>query len=143
MRITIDTHSPEQTERAAAELALSLPRPAVIALHGDLGSGKTCFVRGLARACGVRQAVTSPTFTVINEYRGVTPVYHIDLYRVRSADEALALGLDEYIEGGGITAVEWPECAADLLPAGTVHVYMNPGATDDDRRIEIERPAAT
>jgi tRNA threonylcarbamoyladenosine biosynthesis protein TsaE len=137
---TIETHSPEETERAAAELARQLPPASVVALHGQLGSGKTCFVRGMARAVGVTQPVTSPTFTVVNEYRGSgRPLYHIDLYRVQSADEALALGLDEYIEAGGITAVEWPECAADALPPGTVHVHITEGASEDERRIVIDQ----
>lgn len=140
MQTTTRTHTPEQTEQAAAELARTLPPAAVVALHGELGSGKTCFVRGLARACGVRQAITSPTFTVVNEYRGDRPFAHIDLYRIGSADEALALGLDEYIEGGGITAVEWPDCVADLLPAGAVHVYLSAGPGDDDRTIVVVRP---
>lgn len=150
MRRHTETTSPEETERLAAELARALHPGTVVALRGALGSGKTCFVRGLARGLGVRQAVTSPTFTVVNEYRGTSPLYHIDLYRVRSADEALALGLDEYLDGNGLTAIEWPECVSDLLPPSTVRVTLTAAGDGDTRRIEIdtdpgcehERPSA-
>jgi tRNA threonylcarbamoyladenosine biosynthesis protein TsaE len=95
-----------------------------LALHGELGSGKTCFVQGLAEALGVRAFVNSPTFTIINEYKGRLPLHHIDLYRVKSEREADLLGLEEYLEAEGITAIEWPENISSLLPKNTIHIYF-------------------
>ena len=135
------TQSPEETRRVAADLAARLPGGAVLALHGDLGAGKTCFVQGLAAALGVARAVTSPTYTLVSEYAGARRLVHIDLYRLRGSREALAMGLEEYLSGGGLVAIEWAERAADLLPAGTVHVRIAPGDRADDRRIDIEEPA--
>lgn len=124
----------------ARRLLDSLPARGVIALSGDLGSGKTCFVQGLAAALGVRQAVTSPTFTLVNEYRGARPLFHIDLYRLRNADEALALGLEEYFERDGVVAIEWAERAEPLLPPTTVRVRLEAASNPDERRINIDLP---
>ena len=135
--MTHTSHSPDQTCAIAADLARQLPPGTVLALHGELGSGKTCFVRGLARALGVTQPVTSPTFTLINEYRSSPPLAHIDLYRLNSPDEALALGLEEYLEPEGITVIEWAERAGDLLPAHTRHIEFEALAQPDHRRIRI------
>jgi len=118
------TNSPAETKAFAANLAKELKPGSVLALHGDLGSGKTCFVQGLAEALGVREIVNSPTFTIINEYQGRFRLYHIDLYRVKSAAEAEALGLEDILEGSGITAIEWPEKISTLLPKDAVHVYF-------------------
>ena len=119
---------------------MRLPGRAVLALHGDLGSGKTCFVQGLAIGLDVPRPVTSPTFAIIAEYRGRRPLYHIDLYRVRSPDDALALGLDEYLHADGITVVEWAERAGDLLPAGAVHVRFSRRANPMERDVVVEWP---
>jgi tRNA threonylcarbamoyladenosine biosynthesis protein TsaE len=93
----------------------------VFALSGVLGAGKTQLVKGLARGLGYGGHVTSPTFTLVNEYRGGRlPLYHIDLYRIASEKEALGFGIDEYLPvAGGVTVIEWPECIIDLLPAET------------------------
>jgi tRNA threonylcarbamoyladenosine biosynthesis protein TsaE len=123
----------------ARRLLDSLPVRGVIALSGDLGSGKTCFVQGLAAALGIMQAVTSPTFTIVNEYRGSRPLFHIDLYRLTNADEALALGLEEYFERDGVVAIEWAERAETLLPATTVRVRLEAASNPDERRIDIDR----
>jgi tRNA threonylcarbamoyladenosine biosynthesis protein TsaE len=138
------TTGPEATWRLAGELLERLPAGrAVIALQGDLGSGKTCFVQGLALALGIRVPVTSPTFTVINEYPGARPLYHIDLYRLHGPDEVLALGFEDYLESDGITAVEWPERAGDLLPPDTVHVHLTALAQPDERLISISFRSAS
>ena len=140
----IVTHSPEETHRVARELLETLKSGAVLAFHGDLGAGKTCFVQGLARAMGVRRAVGSPTFTLINEYSGTGPkLYHVDLYRIRDSHEALGLGLDEYIHGDGITAIEWAERVADLLPKTTTHIQMSPGRQPEQRLIVIQQGGAS
>lgn len=134
--------SPEDTFRLAADLARELPRGAVLALHGELGAGKTTLVQGLARALGIDRPVGSPTFTLINEYPGPVPLYHIDLYRIRDSAEALGLGLEEYLNGNGITAIEWAERIPDLLPEETWHVRLEAGAEEDERLITISGGAA-
>jgi tRNA threonylcarbamoyladenosine biosynthesis protein TsaE len=94
----------------------------VIALSGVLGAGKTQLVKGLARGLGYRGQVTSPTFTLVNEYvGGRLPLYHIDLYRIKTAEEAIAFGIEDYLPGKGVTVVEWPERIEALLPEGTQH----------------------
>ncbi len=140
---TILTRGPAETHRFAAALAAELRPGAVLALHGDLGAGKTCLVQGLACALGIRGAVNSPTFTLINEHGGGRlPLYHIDLYRINGPAEALGLGLDDYLLGQGITAIEWAERIAPLLPRTTIHIRLEAGAAPDERRITIERENA-
>ncbi len=131
------THSPEETQTLAAELVTTLAPGAVLALHGELGAGKTCFVQGLAQGLKVQQPVSSPTYTLVNEYRGHLALFHIDLYRLQTADQALDLGLDEYLEGDGITVIEWPERAASVLPENTLHIYLEHGEQADERRIRM------
>lgn len=134
---TYISSSPEETWAIAGRLVASLPSRATVALCGELGSGKTCFVQGMARALGIRRAVTSPTFTVVNEYRGNCHLTHIDLYRLHGPDEVLALGFDEYLEGDGITAIEWPDRAEDLLPEDAVFVCMETRPEPRERLIRI------
>ncbi len=133
------TSGPEETEAVARALADELRPGAVIALHGQLGAGKTCFVRGLAEGLRAAGPVTSPTYTLVQEYEGSMPLYHIDLYRIRTASEALGFGLDEYMEGGGVTAIEWAERAGALLPPSTIHVRIEPGATEEERILSLTR----
>ena len=128
---TVVTRSPAETRRLAADLLPRLAPGAVLALHGDLGTGKTCFAQGLAAALGVTQPVNSPTFTLIREYAGTQPIYHVDLYRLRGAEDALGLGLEEYFNGRGITVIEWAERAAGLLPPGAWHITFRVGAQPD------------
>ena len=131
------SNSPADTWRIAAEFFQTLKKPAVIALHGNLGAGKTCFTQGLAQAAGVREPVCSPTYTIISEYHGTVPFHHIDLYRLGSPEEAFDLGLDEYLEAGGITVIEWAERAAELLPPSTVHIRLERGENDDQRILRV------
>ena len=94
----------------------------IFALHGVLGSGKTQLVKGLARGLGYRGDVTSPTFTLVHEYRGGRlPIYHLDLYRIQSEKEVVDIGLEEYVPSDGVTVIEWPERMASLLPPETRH----------------------
>lgn len=138
------SRSPDETRRAAMDLVASLPSRAVLALHGDLGSGKTCFTQGIAEFLGVRQPVTSPTFTIVSEYKGTkTWLFHIDLYRLASSRETDGIGFEEYIESEGITVIEWAERASDSLPSGTIHIWFEVMPGEDTRRIRIERPAGT
>ena len=111
-----ETHSPEETERIGQALAQNLTAGAVIAFEGDLGAGKTAFTRGLARGLGCGEPVTSPTYTIVNEYlTGKMPLFHFDMYRLRSADDLFDIGWEDYLERGGICAVEWSENVAEAL----------------------------
>ena len=137
----LETKSAAETQALAARLAAEMPPGTVLCLHGDLGAGKTCFVQGLAKALGVRRPVGSPTFTLINEYRGTKPLAHIDLYRVRGAGDAFGLGLEDYLfHFGGIVAIEWAERVAELLPEECWHVRLAAGTGDDMRRVTVDRP---
>lgn len=113
------------TRNLAAELAKKTGPGSVVALVGPLGSGKTTFVKAFAEARGVRETVTSPTFVRLNVYKGEPAIYHLDLYRVESAEEFLFLGLDEWLDTGGITLVEWADRAAGLYPSSTVTVTLD------------------
>lgn len=125
------TYSPAETERLGQRLAALLVPGDVLALHGDLGAGKTHLVRGLCAGLGLDpEQVSSPTFTLVQEYAGRVPVYHFDAYRLRHADELLELGFDEYVEAGGICVVEWPERVAVLLPEATRHLCLTHGGGD-------------
>ena len=118
---SIISHSPADTFEFGVRLAQSCGPGEIFALCGDLGAGKTHFVKGLAAGLGsAPDAVTSPTFTLIHEYiDGRVPLFHFDFYRLESEDEVLALGLDDYLDGGGVLAIEWADKFAALLPAGT------------------------
>lgn len=129
MRI-VETNSPEETWALAAELADELPAGTVMALHGDLGAGKTCFIQGYAAALGIDEPITSPTYTLIGEYQGRLPLHHLDLYRLSGPEEALGLGLEEYFDIDGITAIEWAERAKGLLPDDLLHIQI----TADEHR---------
>lgn len=130
--------SPKDTEDVGAALAATLPTGAVVAFTGDLGAGKTAFVRGMARGLGVTERVTSPTFTIVNEYEGGRlPLFHFDLYRLASSDELFDIGWEDYLRRGGICAVEWSEHVADALESDCVRVDIRRGAHDDQRVITI------
>lgn len=138
-RVTV-TRSPAETREFAARLLGECRGARVFALHGELGSGKTCFVQGLAAAAGVVEAVTSPTYIMINEYEGRRRICHMDLYRTRGEDEVLSLGLDEYLdEADTVIVIEWAERAGALLPPGTVHVTFERAAAEGERRITVRR----
>ena len=132
------THSEAETEQAGADFARTLPDGKVVAMYGELGSGKTAFVRGMARGMGLTCRVSSPTFTIVNEYEGRIPLFHFDMYRLDSADELFDIGWDDYLERGGVCAVEWSENVADAIPPDAVRVAIEraPGG-DDCRRITI------
>lgn len=110
------TNSPEETEALGAALAARLTPGTVIAYRGDLGAGKTAFTRGLARGLGYPDPVTSPTYTIVNEYLGGRmPLFHFDMYRLTSAEDLWDIGWDDYLERGGICAVEWSENVDDAM----------------------------
>ena len=133
------SNSPQETEALGEELVKTLPPGAVVAFFGDLGAGKTAFVRGMARGLGITQRVTSPTFTIVNEYEGgALPLFHFDMYRLRSAEELFDIGWEDFLSRGGICAVEWSENIREALEPGTVTVEILRGQGDDARVITIE-----
>ena len=137
--MTVITKSPEQTELLGKKLAAFLRPGDVIAYYGDLGAGKTAFTRGLAAGLGVREAVTSPTYTIVNEYlSGRMPLFHFDMYRLSSSDELFDIGWEDYLARGGVCAVEWSENVADALTdAISITIEKDP-AQLDWRKITIE-----
>jgi len=138
--LVVISNSVKDTHKLARHLLKQLPESQVLALHGDLGSGKTCFVQGLAVALKVNRPVTSPTFTLVHEYAGIRPLVHVDLYRLRDSLDALMLGLEEYFESAGITAIEWADRAADIFPPLTIHISFEAMAESHSRRITIKSP---
>lgn len=131
------TISPAQTEAVGEALAKVLAPGTVIAYQGDLGAGKTAFTRGLARGLGYTQPVTSPTYTVVNEYLGgKMPLFHFDMYRLGSSDELFDIGWEDYLQRGGICAVEWSENVEDAMEGAIVVRIEKTG--DECRRIYIE-----
>ena len=131
------TNSPSETENLGAALARVLKPGAVIAYRGDLGAGKTAFTRGLARGLGIKESVTSPTYTIVNEYlSGSMPLFHFDMYRLGSEDELFDIGWEDYLERGGVCAVEWSENVWGAMEDAIVVTISRLG--EDTRRIEIE-----
>lgn len=131
------TNSPEQTERVGEALAKVLQPGTVIAYRGDLGAGKTAFTRGLARGLGVKEIVTSPTYTIVNEYLGGRlPLFHFDMYRLGSEEELFDIGWEDYLERGGVCAVEWSENVWDAMENPIIITISRLGETS--RKIEIE-----
>ena len=132
--------SPDDTQALGEQLGRELAAGAVVACGGELGAGKTCFLQGLARGLDVPGPVTSPTFVLINQYRGRLPLYHLDAYRTDSLAEVVDLGLEEMLHGDGVTVIEWADKVAGLLPADAITVTIA-GLGDEPRRIAIDRPA--
>ncbi len=133
----IITKNEKETQEAGAQLVQTLAPGSVVAMYGDLGAGKTAFVRGMTRGLGINFPVSSPTFNVVNEYPGKVPVFHFDMYRLGSADELFDIGWDDYLERGGICAVEWSENVEEAFEPGTVKVTITK-LGDTEREITVE-----
>jgi tRNA threonylcarbamoyladenosine biosynthesis protein TsaE len=133
------TKNENETRHFAARLQEKFGAGVFYALRGDLGTGKTCFVRGLASALGIKTAVSSPTFTIVNEYTAEdgTRLIHADLYRIPGPDELDSIGWYEYLDSGDTMAVEWPERAGDQIPEGTIFVDIAFGATSGERQFTV------
>lgn len=132
LRAGVTTTSAAETRALAAEFAATLPRDTTLALHGDMGVGKTTFVQGLAEGLGVHEHVTSPTFAIYSVYRGAgRTLVHLDAYRLENEHQIEALLLDEFLVSPWVLAVEWPEKIAPWLPAGTQHLTLS--IEDGDR----------
>ena len=130
------THSPEQTEAVGAALGKLLQPGAVIAYQGDLGAGKTAFTRGVACGLGAKESVTSPTYTIVNEYlSGKYPLFHFDMYRLASSDDLFDIGWEDYLDRGGVCAVEWSENVRDALENAITVCIQKIG--EESRKITI------
>lgn len=131
------SHSPAETEKIAGELAHRLKGGDVLAFQGGLGAGKTTFVRGLALGLGFDGEVSSPTFALVHEYDAKPPLYHFDLYRIHTFDDLYSTGFFDYLDAGGILAVEWSENVEGALPEETIFVSFET-LGDEERRIRLE-----
>ena len=131
------THSPEETESVGEALGKVLKAGTVIAYKGDLGAGKTAFTRGLARGLGCKELVTSPTYTIVNEYLGGRlPLFHFDMYRLESSDDLFDIGWEDYLERDGVCAVEWSENVEDAMENPLVITIEK--LSDEERNIILE-----
>ena len=137
--MTFESHSREETIKFAADMAAKAEPGEVFTLTGDLGVGKTVFAKGFAKGLGVTEPVTSPTFTIVQEYlSGRLPFYHFDVYRIGDPDEMFELGYEEYFYGDGICVVEWADIIEELLPEDAVIIRIERGASEEEREDRIE-----
>ena len=134
----IISNSERDTELAGERFGAEVPDGAVVAMYGELGSGKTAFVRGMARGMGIDCRVSSPTFTIVNEYLGKRELIHFDMYRLASADELWDIGWEDYLARGAVCAVEWSENVAEAMETGTIRVSIRREGDENSRVIGIE-----
>lgn len=129
-----------ETLSIASEFAQTLKRGNVLCMYGDLGVGKTAFVQGLAKGLHIDEPITSPTFTIVNEYEGTLPLYHFDVYRIADSDEMYEVGFDEYVYGEGVSVIEWCELIEDILPDKCYNITITKDYDKGEnyRIIEIE-----
>ena len=137
MKLEIITKSVDETEAAGAAVAKTLTPGTVVAMYGDLGAGKTAFVRGLAAGLGYAGRVTSPTFTIVNEYDTRPPIFHFDMYRLGSADELFDIGWEDYLGRSGICVVEWSENVVDAFDGTETRITIDK-LSENERRIVLE-----
>ena len=132
------SHSVSDTEAFGRQLAQQLHPNTLVACRGGLGMGKTALTRGIAQGLGYTGRVTSPTFTIVNEYLGETPLFHFDMYRLDDSDALFDIGWEDYLERGGVCVVEWSENVADALPSDAIIVSIARGEKDNERIITVE-----
>ena len=125
MNTTIITKSPEETKKLGEEIGKLTNKGDILALYGELGSGKTCLIQGISYGLKVKDYVTSPSFTIINEYHGKIPIYHFDLFRLNNIEDIFELGYEEYFYGAGLTVIEWAEKIETLLPKNYFRININ------------------
>lgn len=133
------THSEQETFLLGQQLGKQLQPNDVIAYFGGLGAGKTAFTKGLASGLDIQEDVTSPTFTIVNEYYGRLPLYHFDVYRITDGDGLYDIGYYDYLESGGVCAIEWSENIKDYLPPSYYQISIRRGEQDDERYIDIDK----
>jgi len=136
MTAVLKTNSAEETKEIGRCLGRWVGRGDVLALYGELGTGKTVLVKGISQALGVKESPGSPSFTIIGEYEGRLPLYHIDLFRMSDIEEILKIGYEEYVYGDGVCAIEWAEKIEGLLPDKRLDIRLYHVATNE-RKIEV------
>ena len=136
------THSEQETEHFGAELAEMIQAPAVLCLYGELGAGKTALIRGLAEGMGLTSTVSSPTFTIVNEYLGSRDLIHFDMYRLGSAEELFDIGWEDYLRRNAVLAVEWSENVQNAFDSTEIVIRLEK-LSDNDRRITVEGVSAS
>ena len=138
MENTIILKNEQETQELGKRLAEQFKPNTVVALTGDLGAGKTALAKAIARGLGVTETITSPTFTIVQEYEtGRLPLFHFDVYRVSDEDELFEIGFEDYFKKGGICLIEWADLVEDMLPAGAVHIEMLYGEEEGERICRI------
>ena len=133
------SYSEKETEEIGYEFVKSLTPGTVVAMYGFLGAGKTAFVRGMAKGLGINERVTSPTFTIVNEYNGDIPLFHFDMYRISCSDDLFEIGWDDYLNRNGIIVTEWSENICDVFDSSTIKVDIEK-ISDYERKITIIYP---
>lgn len=138
--ITVQSFSPEETKQYGVKLGQLLQPGNVVCLIGELGAGKTAFVSGIAKALKIDEYITSPTFTIVNEYYGTLPLYHFDAYRINQSDEMYDVGYEDYISGEGVCVIEWANQIQDILPKDYLKIHIERQAEDNEnyRTISFE-----
>ncbi len=141
MRETVfESHSESDTYNFAKKTAADIEAGTIICMYGDLGAGKTVFVKGIADGLGIKEYITSPTFTIMNKYDARLTLYHFDLYRISDSEELYQIGFDECLESDGVCIIEWAELAEDVIPKTGYDVIITKDENDFDyRRIEIRK----
>lgn len=134
------THSVADTEKIAADFANELSGNEVLAMFGNLGMGKTAFVRGLAKGFGNNSEISSPTFAIVHDYGGNPHLYHFDMYRISTWDDLYSTGFFDYLDLGGVLAVEWSENIENVLPEGYIRIEFQSGENENERKITIFSP---
>lgn len=134
------SYSASDTEKIASEFAKTLSGNEVLAMFGTLGMGKTAFVRGLAHGLGNTSEISSPTFAIVHDYGGNPRLYHFDMYRISTWDDLYSTGFFDYLDMGGILAVEWSENIENVLPEGYIRIELEKGKNDNERKITIYSP---
>ena len=140
-KMVYKSNSTKETENIAKAFAKTLKAGDVVCINGDLGAGKTAFTAGIAKGLGVTDCVSSPTFTIVNCYDGIIPLYHFDVYRISDSSEMFEIGFDEYLSGDGVSVIEWAEIISDILPENRydITITKNLDIHDDYREIMIEK----
>ncbi len=133
----ITTRSPEETEQLGERIGAAVPDGAVIALYGGLGRGKTALTRGIARAFGITQGVSSPTFALVHDYEGTRLLHHFDMYRVTDWDDLYSTGFFDYLDNGEILIIEWSENIENAIPEDAVRIRISGGEQENERKFEI------
>lgn len=133
----IISYSEAQTKEIGKKIAEQLTKGDVICLIGDLGAGKTLLSKAIAYGLGVKEPVTSPTFTIVHEYKGYLPLYHFDVYRINDIDEMFEIGFEEYVYGRGVCIIEWADKIREILPKESIWIDLSRGQKDNERIINI------